>query len=671
MKLRYETETSRFIFDCTFYEKDIAKSAGFRWNPTEKLWWTDDILKAARLKDEADTEAAKVISEQLAEKEAKISASAATDADIDIPVPDGLEYLPFQKAGIAAAKTGNVLLGDEMGLGKTIQALGIINNDESIRKVLIVVPASLRLNWKREAEKWLVADYTIGIAEGNDIPDTNIVIINYDILNRHADVLRKTDWDLVIADESHKLKNGKALRTQAVVGKWDSDPTKIIEPLKAKRKVFLTGTPILNRPIELFTSLHYLYPETWKSVMYYGKRYCGGFQGEYGWDFSGASNLDELQIKLRETVLVRRLKADVLSELPSKTRQIIELPLNGTSKAVKHEQKVIAKYNTLKDRLDMLKDVKPDDYEKAVKQLRSEFKVAFDEISKVRHDTAVAKVPAVVNHINDILEDNSDYKLVVFAHHHDVVNGIVEGIGAEKCVTLIGTDSTEHRQESVDRFQNDSTVQVFVGTIGAAGVGITLTKSSHVVFAELDWVPGNITQAEDRVHRIGQNEAVLIQHLVVTESIDAHLAHTLVSKQAVISKAVDMSINGKSLTQNFIEKDKALVEAAKEKAGKEVRKVEKKRKTKKEFNDKVDMALVELVHLGLNRLAGSCDGARAIDDSGFNKFDTTFGKSLAAQKPEWWSPKQVVCAAKMVIKYKRQLPEAVVEAGYEIKKLVG
>lgn len=670
MEVRYETDTRRFICDCTFYEKDVPKTAKFRWNPTDKVWWTDDVLKAARLRDLADRHAASVIDKAVAAKDKAVAASAATTSDEIIPVPEGLEYRPFQKAGIAAAGQRNVLIGDEMGLGKTIQAIGIINNDKSIRKALIIVPASLRLNWEKELKKWLVnKDLTIGIAKGSNVPDTDIVIINYDILNRHSDLIRSIEWDLLVADESHKLKNGKAQRTKAVVGRWHKDPEKNIVPVNAKRKVFLTGTPILNRPIELWTTLHYLDPENWKSFWGFAKRYCGAIQTKYGWDLNGASNLDELQIKLRETVLVRRLKADVLAELPSKTRQVIELPQNGTAAAVKNEQKVLAKLNAVADKLEALKSVEPNDFEEAVRQLKT-CTIEFEEISRVRHETAVAKIPAAVNFINDILEDKPNYKLVVFAHHHDVVHGLKDGIGADKCVTLIGTDSDKARDKAVESFQNDPAVQVFIGTIGAAGVGLTLTAGSHVIFVELDWVPGNVTQAEDRVHRIGQNEAVLIQHLVVADTIDAKIAHTIISKQGTITKAVDMKKDAKSMTEDYINKNKALVDAAKKKAGRKIKKVEKKAMRRAELREKVDTDKVELIHNGLYLLSTVCDGALSEDGQGFNKFDSNFGKSLASQNPLWWSEKQVKAAAKLIIKYRGQLPDEVIEAGYEVKDLL-
>src|SRR5690606_16135176 len=162
--------------------------------------------------------------------------------------------------------------------------------------------------------------------------------------------------------------------------------------------------------------------------------------------------------------------------------------------------------------------------------------VAFEELSALRHEMGIAKVPAVIEHIKETLE-NTD-KIVVFAHHHDVVNAIAQAFG-DIAVKLTGVESSDERQAAVDRFQNDPNCRLFIGTIGAAGVGLTLTAASTMIFAELDWVPGRVTQAEDRIHRIGQLDSVLIQHLVVDGSLDAKMAWVLVEKQEIIDKALD------------------------------------------------------------------------------------------------------------------------------------
>ena len=441
---------------------------------------------------------------RLRDNDQAIAESQAVDADIDIPVPEGLSYLPYQKAGIAyAIQRSSTLIGDEMGLGKTIQAIGIINATAP-KTVLVVCPASLKINWKNEMTKWLVADRDIQIVNGGgeQIPKTpDVVIINYDVLTKHQSAISARTWDLVIMDEAHYIKNPKAKRTSVAVG------------IKANRKVVLTGTPITNRPIELQPIAGYLDPVTFGNFFRFGTRYAGAYRDRFGWNFDGASNLDELQRLLRQSFMIRRKKDEVLKELPQKIRQIIVLPRNNYGNQIQKEFETLAE---------------------AVSETSSA-QVSFEQMSGVRHDTALAKVRDVVEHVSGI-----DHQVVVMAHHKDVVEGIKVGLEAagKRVVTLTGDASQTHRQDSVEAFQAGN-ADVFIGTIGAAGVGITLTSASHVVFAELDWVPGNVSQAEDRCHRIGQDSSVLVQHLVVDGSIDARLAEVLVEKQKVLDKALD------------------------------------------------------------------------------------------------------------------------------------
>jgi SWI/SNF-related matrix-associated actin-dependent regulator 1 of chromatin subfamily A len=433
-----------------------------------------------------------------AEVEARVQASRATDAAIEIPSPDGLDYLPFQRAGIAYALGRDAtLFGDEMGLGKTIQAIGVINATRP-ETVLVVCPASLKLNWRNELEKWLVNERRIDIVNGGGHPfpaDPDVVIINYDVLTKHAAELHTRQWGIVIIDEAHYCKTPKAKRTQAALA------------IKAGRKLLLTGTPIPNRPIELQPLAGYLAPEKFGNFFGFAKKFCDAHQNRWGWDFSGASNLAELQEQLRSSILVRRLKADVLDELPAKQRQVIVL-----------------------DRADYEEELRLEALAEAALEVTSP-EVRFEELSRVRHLLAIAKVPAILDHVRDL-----DHPVVIFAHHKDVVAALASELD---CVTLTGDHTTEERQEAVESFQRGD-AQYFIGTIGAAGVGITLTRASHVVFAELDWVPGNLSQAEDRCHRIGQHDSVLVQHLVVDDSIDARQVHLVVDKQRVLDASLDV-----------------------------------------------------------------------------------------------------------------------------------
>ena len=438
------------------------------------------------------------------ENKQAIADSQAVSADIKIPAPDGLSYLPYQKAGIAyAMQRQSTLIADEMGLGKTIQAIGVINAIKP-ESVLVICPASIKINWKNEMTKWLVSEREIHVVEGGSdkIPDSSdTIIINYDILTKHKETIYNRFWDVVIMDEAHYIKNPKAKRTKVAVG------------IKSKRKIVLTGTPITNRPIELQPIAGYLDPETFGNFFRFAHKYAGAYRDKFGWHYDGASNLDELQRLLRQSFMIRRKKDEVLKELPEKIRQTILLPSNKYKNEMKKEFASLA---------DAAKETSTKD-------------IDFEKMSEVRHETALKKVPDVIDHLTEI-----NHQVVVMAHHKNVVDGIKQGLEAtgKTVVTLTGDCNQTHRQKSVDTFQAGK-ADVFIGTIGAAGVGITLTKASHVVFAELDWVPGNMSQAEDRCHRIGQDNSVLVQHLVVDGSIDARLAKVLVKKQKVLDKTLD------------------------------------------------------------------------------------------------------------------------------------
>ena len=428
---------------------------------------------------------------------ANVVASRAADAAIDIPCPDGEEYRPFQRAGIAyALERDATLFADEMGLGKTIQAIGVINATKP-DTVLVVCKASIKINWRNELEKWLVDERRIDIVNGGGHPfpsDPDVVVINYDVLTKHAAELHGRTWGLVVLDECQYCKNPRAKRTKAAIA------------IRAERKLALTGTPILNKPVEVQPIAGYLAPSRFGHFFRFAKRYCNAHQTEYGWDFDGSSNLPELQEQLRSSIMVRRLKADVLDDLPPKERDIKVLDGGDYREELKLESLAEAKLETTSP------------------------SIAFEEMASERHLMALAKVPAILDHLRDI-----HHPVVIFAHHKDVVAALAAELDA---VTLTGDNSAEERQEAVESFQRGD-VDVFIGTIGAAGVGITLTRSSHVIFAELDWTPGNLSQAEDRCHRIGQHDSVLVQHIVVNGSIDARQVDLVVSKQEVLDASLD------------------------------------------------------------------------------------------------------------------------------------
>ena len=522
----------------------------------------------------------------------------------------------------------------------------------SLQKILVICPASLKLNWKRELEKWLVKPRTIFIADSKVCPEINgIVIINYDVLHKHEDVIKGTEWDMLICDEAHLCKNGKSRRSRMVVGCRASQKEKAagmadIPGIDAKKRLLLTGTPIANRPIELYPLIHYLDPITWSSFWKYAARYTGASQ-ENGWDTSGAAHLEELQDKLRSTIMVRRLKKDVLKALPPKTRKIVEIPANAEIRALLKQETEV--YN--EDEMDELETEaefaktsdNPEDYKKAVAALKLRTKAKFEGLSTIRRELAVAKarMPMVQELLEEALEDSP--KLIIFVWHREVAKILMELFKKSQsqdgiAVLIMGDTPMHERQANVDRFQKDPSCKVIIGSIGAMGVGLTLTASSHVIMMELDWVPGNVSQAEDRAHRIGQHDNVLVEHYVVEGSLDAVMAKRIIAKQNVIDQALDNITETRHVDADIpaprggtvVTFDKLAQEAA-------------------AMTPKQRLAAT----LCIRQLAMMCNGARTHDGAGFNKIDAGIGRKLGFA--DTLTPKQCALARKISLKYVRQL----------------
>jgi SWI/SNF-related matrix-associated actin-dependent regulator 1 of chromatin subfamily A len=415
--------------------------------------------------------------------------------------PFGLKYLPFQEEAIKYAEGREaVLFGDEMGLGKTVEAIGFLNSHPEIDSVLVVCPASLKINWSRELDKWLIS------------PFVEITIINYDILHK-LDMSR--GYDVVIFDEIHYAKNKKSLRS------------KRCNRIQAKYRLGLTGTPILNHPIDIWHPLHLLDPIRWpvKSYKEFAIRYANAHFGRWGWDDKGSSNLGELS-EILQSIMIRRLKVDVLKDLPPKRRQVIELPADGLPSWT------IEKLRQARIHIMQIEET----YAQDVKKLQKALGVAWQEMAGLRHEIGRYKVPMMLELIEDAIEGSG--KAVIFCHHLDVITELAKGLSSYHPVVINGAKTATERQMAIDEFQTNPTCQVFIGQTIAAGVGITLTAASHVIICELDWTPGVMSQAEDRCHRIGQKESVLVQHLVLEGSLDAHMAKSLVRKQEIIEEAL-------------------------------------------------------------------------------------------------------------------------------------
>lgn len=540
-----EKSNNKYTLVSDYNERFIIKQAGFVWNSASKKWETDSPVIAASFAEYAEDEI-KMYLLNVRKQANETYANTATEKPIEqFYEPDGYSLYPFQKEGIRwlSRRQSGSLLADSMGLGKTLQAIGVINQLDDILRALIICPASLRINWLRELDRWLKVPRKISIVNTRTgWPEmADIIIINYDILHRFISELRQDTWDLLILDEAHYCRNPKTKRTQHVFGKkWRYSRKREWEltPIPAKRKIYITGTPIVNRPVDLWPLVHSLDPVNFSSYDRFTHRYCGARRGRWGWDVSGATNLEELQKLLKSTIMLRRRKDEVLTELPPKVIQVIELPEDGKGKIIEAERKAFMKYESSLSELVVSSELAKtfdteDEYQEAVSRLKSGINLAFSQLSTERQRVALAKVPIVLEYLEGI-----DEKVVVFCHHRSVIELLLKHL-SKQAVSIYGETPLKERQSAIDKFQSDPSIKYFLGSIQSAGVGITLTAARIAIFVEQDWTPSNMEQASDRLHRIGQSDTVLIQHLVFNNSVDAKIAHTLVAKQEVISQSLD------------------------------------------------------------------------------------------------------------------------------------
>ncbi|MEK6591572.1 MAG: DEAD/DEAH box helicase [Pseudomonadota bacterium] len=538
MNITYHSPLHRFEAFVPFEaarERETIKRAGWSWDKQRRCWWTVVRERVQPFLAACDVAARMELTVNPFEAHAAELASQGSDVELDVPAPAGLQYRGYQRAGIAyALARERVLLADEMGLGKTIQAIGCVNMRRDVRKVIILCNASLRLNWRREWARWNTTGIFPALVNTSwprearaglaDAPMA--LIVSYTSVHKWRRFIDAWGPDAVICDESHALKNSKTRQARNVLGFQRPGHAMHRPRIPAKYWMLLTGTPILNRPAELWTTCRLLDPQgLGRDRQAYMMRYA-----------ESPARLGELHRLLRQRFMVRRLKADVLKELPPKTRELVTVELDDEAPLLA-EQEVMEK---ARQRMAALKGALPQrgaqGYAEAVRELQEGRHMAMTELAHARYVTAMAKLPKVIDHLKGVLDEQT--KIVVFCWHHDVLDGLRSAF-AQDCVTVDGRVDPQDRQAAVDSFQRPEGPRVFLGSIRAAGLGITLTAASYVAFAELDWTPAMMMQAEDRLHRIGQDNAVLVQHIVADRSIDAKMAKMLVDKQAVIGQVLD------------------------------------------------------------------------------------------------------------------------------------
>jgi hypothetical protein len=444
---------------------------------------------------------------------ATVALSYAEDAELPEGLELGGELHPFQRAGVRyALQRRRTFIADEQGLGKTIQALATLEADDAFPAV-VLCPASMKLIWEREANRWL-PDRTVAVLGGrgddawtDEARRAEIVVLNYDILDVHAARLAALGPRALVLDESHYVKNARARRTKAAMALAAG-----LEP--EALRLALTGTPILNRPEELVAQLRVL-----------------GRLGEFGSGarltrrFKAAASDDRLHWNLRATCYVRRTKADVLPQLPAKRHETVPVLLSNEHDYRLAESDVIAWLQS------QPLDLRTVDA-KVAAALRAEQLV---RLNQLRQLAAAGKLPTALAWIADFLE--SDEPLVVFAEHIAVQKAVLERF--PNAARILGADSSVKRQGAVDAFQSPDGPQLIVCSMKAASQGLTLTRASNVAFLELDWTPARHDQAEDRLHRIGQEGSVNAWYLLAPDTIDETMAELLERKRSVIGAVTD------------------------------------------------------------------------------------------------------------------------------------
>ncbi|KAK1318625.1 CHD3-type chromatin-remodeling factor PICKLE [Acorus calamus] len=468
------------------------------------------------------------------------AASSVTDLqDLYDRMPKFIEskLLPFQREGVRfiLQHGGRALLADEMGLGKTLQAIAVVSCISESWPVLVLTPSSLRLQWASMIQQWLnipSTDILVVLSQygGSNRGGFKILyssvkqtihldgefnIISYDVVPKLQNVLMASEFKIVIADESHFLKNAQAKRTSASLP--------ILQ--KAQYVILLTGTPALSRPIELFKQLEALYPGVYKNVHEYGNKYCKG--GAFGL-YQGASNHEELHNLMKATVMIRRLKKDVLSELPVKRRQQVFLDLN--EKDMKQIRALFRELETVKNAIQI---------GKSIEEIESLKIIQKNLINKIYTESAEAKIPAVIDYLGTVIE--AGIKFLIFAHHQPMINSIHQFLLKKKvgCIRIDGGTPPSLRQALVTDFQEKEDIRAAVLSIKAGGVGLTLTAASTVIFAELSWTPGDIIQAEDRAHRIGQVSSVNVYYLLANDTVDDIIWDVVQSKLENLGQMLD------------------------------------------------------------------------------------------------------------------------------------
>jgi SWI/SNF-related matrix-associated actin-dependent regulator 1 of chromatin subfamily A len=480
------------------------------WEPHAGYFTTRNIKEAVRFRKAADSKAERIF-KTLMLRNVPIPSGG-------FPTPKGLELLDFQsERGVPYILGRNrSYLAHSPGLGKSAQAIAAVSTKPG--RTLIICPSFLKINWAREITKWFYKDFPrIQIVYDKDAPLVGDFLIVSDAMIEKEWVrekLLRERFKFKYIDEEHRFKTPWSNRAVALYGGKNKKIESKGLVYDADHVCGLSGTPMLNRPIELWTSLYARAPEVIDFMSYqeFGFRYCGATQTEYGWEFLGSSREDELKSRLGR-FMQRIKKEDVLPDLPEKIREVIAI-----------------------DRDPRRRDVIRFDHE-LLSRFKKEGKKVLElgEYAELRHANGLAKVDWASKFIADIMNEDEDEQIILFAHHRDVVSKLAFKLSNFKPEVINGGVREDERTRIEDAFQSGR-CKLVIGNIDAMNLGLTLTKATRVIFVEYSWTPALNEQAEDRANRIGSLWSVFCQYIVLPGSIDEDILTSNVIKQQRIER---------------------------------------------------------------------------------------------------------------------------------------
>lgn len=562
----------QFIARATIREGKLLNSWGWRWSPKIQRWIIQSPEVAAKFGDALAPSALAAIDLHRKRQERAVALSYAVEADgYEVPLSDtvrerGWDFKGFQKAGVRyAVPRSKVLIADEPGLGKTISAIGKVNALGGDGRNLVIPMAAHRVNWEREIRTWAAGPTDVNVISPENLkfdPGYPWTVLSYNYLREFYGEIEPYHFDNVIADEAHYIRNVDANRTKYLIGGGSGRTA--VRSLDAANWTFLTGTPIDHRPSDMWTLCRFCDPEGLGARMdHYMLRYCGGHVDQFMRiaDAKGKGNLEELQRLARAAFMVRRMKADVMKELPPKQRQVVLLPQSRLKTKIDKEQtrvqsaleayeRMLGEHNEdiADTAIDFSRRIHDEileidgSFEDVVSQLGDfSLKDIAEAIATARRELAEAKIPMILEHVKALLDAGE--KVLVLGYHRSVVRALRDALADYGVADL--SVPPMRRQAQVDRFQDDPECRVAVGNILAAGTGYTMTRATVVVFAELSWSPSDLLQGEDRGHRIGLDHSLLVHYLIVEGSLEAYMVFRLIIKMEIAER----SLNKNRLTQ--------------------------------------------------------------------------------------------------------------------------